>query len=178
MRKKRTSKKKMSTGKKIAIGVAVAGGGYLAWEFLIKPMIQKEEPMQPETQSPDDQIQNVIDTAQSVPTNSAPKSTLSPIGTPANKINWGAKVYYGSKGAEVQVIQKLFNAIARLNNTYTIKEDGIFGNETLAKKRANFGSVDYVTPKQVYDRLQQWKANQQQQGIDAAQNAILSIWQN
>ena len=171
MRKKRTSKKKMSTGAKVAVGVAVIGGGYLAWEYLVKPMLNKDKPEEPKTpQESEQQATAVIQAVQQIPVNTAPVSNLSPIGTAPNKINWGAKIKYGDKGGEVQVIQKLFNAIAKIYGSYTIAEDGIFGNETLAKKRGNFGAVYTITPKQVYDKLQTVKSAAM---IDAKKKEII-----
>lgn len=164
--RKKTTKKKSNTGK-IILGLAVLGGAaYAGYQFWYKPMQDKKAAEEAAAKAAAaaqaaaaatgslpaaaPAIQNVIAQAQQVEANVV-KKNLSPIGTPANKIYWDTKITYGDKGGEVQVIQNLFNAIAKLAGSYTIEPDGIYGNETLKKKRLNFGDVYAVTPKQVYD---------------------------
>lgn len=168
MKKRRTvKKKKMSTGAKIAIGVVVAGGAYAAWEFLIKPMIEKSKDEKPKDEKPpadipknqeqvENQVQQVIEQVQQMPANVAPKPRLSPIGTPFNKIDYNAKIFYGDKGAEVEFVQSAYNtAIKWLNaknsefmydrNTQRtpIATDGKFGKKTYQALKSVF------TPKQL-----------------------------
>ena len=168
--RKKSGSKKSNTGK-IILGLAVLGGAaYAGYQFLYKPMQEKKDAEEAAkkaaaaaqaaaaagssnalpTTAP--AIETAIQAVQQVEPNVV-KETLSPIGTPANKINWGAKIKYGDKGGEVQIAQKLFNAIAKLAGSATIDEDGIYGKDTLTKKRLNFGSVYTITPKQVYNKF-------------------------
>lgn len=188
--KKKTRSKK-SNLPKILIGGAILGGlGYAVYEFWYKPMQTKKAADEAAAAAKQAAaaaaagaaiggnvtatapvIDRVINNAQNAPKNEIPATTLSPIGTDPKKVNWAAKVKYGDKGGEVQVIQKLFNAIARILGSYTIDEDGIYGNDTLAKKRGNFGNVYTITPKQVYDKLQKVKAAAI---VDAKQKEIIA----
>lgn len=159
--KKRTPQKKRNTGKIIGITVGVAGAAWLGYEFLIKPRQKAKAAAKKAAENAaaaaasaaanaGSPITALIDKADAAPTNKP--AGLSPIGTPADKIDWGAKVKYGDKGGEVQVIQKLFNLIADQLGSKKISVDGVYGNETLKKKRGNFGSVYSITPKMVYDK--------------------------
>lgn len=168
---KKKPKSKKSNLPKFLLGAAVLGGvGYAAYEFWYKPMQTKKTAADAAASAQQaaasagatvaaPAIQNAIQQVQAVQTNTIPASSLSPIGTANNKINWAAKVKYGDKGGEVQVIQKLFNNIARLAGSPTISVDGVYGPQTLAKKRLNFGDAYTVTPKQVYDLFQKRKEN-------------------
>lgn len=193
--KKRTNKKKNNLPK-ILLGLTVLGGAvYAGYQFWYKPMIEKKAVEDaakqgaaaaqaaaaaaqsgnlPAAASP--VIATIVEAAQAQPVNAIPKSNLSPIGTDPKKINWGAKVKYGDKGGEVEVIQFLFNAIAKLAGSNTIDEDGIFGSDTLAKKRLNFGSVYTITPKQVYDKLQERKKIAANTAANKAILASLPSW--
>ena len=174
MKKRRTvKKKKMSTGAKIAIGVVVAGSAYAAWEFLIKPMIEKPKDEKPEDKpvtgneyyQQQQQLQNVVDNVQQIPANQAPKNRLSPIGTPFSKIDYNAAVFFGNKGAEVAFIQTAYNNGVRWLNAKNksgeltmqrtpLKVDGIFGQNTYKGLKSVFTPSQLsagITPKIALD---------------------------
>lgn len=174
MKKKRTTKRrKMSTGGKIAIGVAVLGGAYLGWEYLIKPMINKDKPEEPKTpQETEQQVQAVVDNVQQLPANQAPatKNRLNPIGS--KRFDMDARTFYGDKGAEVEFIQSYVNKIRQvigglkqrgLTNAIIPEKldvDGVYGKKTLKAledlKLTGQGGVNgnmIVKKKQEWDKI-------------------------
>lgn len=140
MRAKRTTRrKKLSTGQKVAIGAMVVGGGFLAWKYLIQPMINKEPEPEPVTGggSVDQATTNVVTQVQQLPVNVKPKLTA--IGTPGNQQDWGVMLKYGDKGGEIETLQKLINRIYKAKRSVkSIKVDGVYGNETLKARNELF----------------------------------------
>ena len=161
MAKKRTSKKKMSTGGKIAIGVGVVAGGWLAWEFLLKDMFKRPEPVQapalaPSTAVTPDPVVSIISSAQNTPANKP--GSLSPIGTAREKLRYNTPMVYGSKGEEVKVMQLILNNIAKLYKASPIAVDGIWGEQTTARVNKLFGGAKTITLKRAFE-LQEWHKN-------------------
>jgi hypothetical protein len=126
MATKKTTKKKMSVGGKVLIGAAVLGGGWAAWEYIIKPLINPHKtgddtpmydmptlPTKPVTNIPTgQQIDNIVSAANSVPANVG--------GLDVNK-----KLAKGSKGAEVKSAQTAFNDIIfRAGKAYALPNHG------------------------------------------------------
>jgi hypothetical protein len=166
MRKKTTTRrrsttKKLTPGKKIAIGLMVAGGGFLAWKYLISPMINKPEPGP--TPGPggsvDQATQDVVNTVQTLPVNTTPPvKQLSPIGTPGNQQNWGAFLKYGERGGEIETFQKLINRIYQAKRSAKrISVDGAYGNETLKARNELFNKSKPVNLKLAYDTFKQFE---------------------
>lgn len=155
MVRKRTTRKKMSTGKKVALGLIIAGGGFLTWKYVIKPMLQPEpEPMPGGGGSGtvDQQSTEVINQVQQIPTNVKPKLTA--IGTPGQRQNWGVNLKYGDKGGEIETLQKLINRIYQAKRSAKrIKVDGQYFNETLKARQELFDKSKPVTLKVAFDTL-------------------------
>jgi len=163
--RRRSTKKKLTPGKKIAIGLMVAGGGFLAWKYLISPMINKPEPGPTPGSTPvpggsiDQASDNVINQVQQIPVNTTPPvKTLSPIGTPGNKQNWGLFLKYGDRGGEIETFQKLINRIYQAKRSAKrIKVDGVYGNETLKARNELFNPKKQVNLKLAYDTFKQFE---------------------
>lgn len=159
--RRRSTKKKLTPGKKIAIGLMVAGGGFLAWKYLISPMIKKPEPepIPVPGGSVDQATQEVVNTVQTLPVNTTPPvKQLSPIGTPGNEQNWGAFLKYGERGGEIETFQKLINRIYNAKRSAKrITVDGVYGNETLKARNELFNKTKPVNLKLAYDTFKQFE---------------------
>lgn len=156
MATRKTTRKKMSTGKKVALGLIIAGGGFLTWKYLIKPMFNKDLPGPAPmpggggSGTVDQQTNDVIDQVQQIPPNVKPK--LTPIGTPGNRQNWGIDLKYGDKGGEIETLQKLINRIyTAKRSSKRIKVDGSYGNETLKARNELFNKTKPVDLKLAFD---------------------------
>lgn len=157
MRRKTTARRKMSTGKKIALGVIIAGGGWLTWRYLISPMINKKPENLPEDQvnpfatgTVNDQTQNVIDQVQTLPVNQKPKLTA--IGSAGNTQDWGVFLKYNDRGGEIETLQKLINRIYQAKRSAKrVTVDGVYGNETLKARNELFRQDRPVNLKLAYD---------------------------
>jgi hypothetical protein len=166
MRRKTTTRKKMSTGKKIALGVVIAGGGWLTWKYLISPMINKgqQEPTGPEPTNAgtvNDQTQNVIDNVQSLPVNTPPKPKLTPIGSAGSSQDWGVFLKYNDRGGEIETFQKLINRIYQAKRSAKrVKVDGVYGNETLKARNELFNQSRPVNLKLAYDTFKKFESKQ------------------
>lgn len=160
--RRRSPKKKLTPGKKIAIGLMVAGGGYLAWKYLISPMINKPEtePTPAPGGSVDQATQDVVNTVQTLPVNTTPPvKKLSPIGTPGNQQNWGAFLKYGERGGEIETFQKLINRIYQAKRSAKrITVDGVYGNETLKARNELFNTSKPVNLKLAYDTFKKFES--------------------
>jgi len=156
--KRKTRRKPMTTGKKIALGLIVAGGGFLAWRYLLKPMFDKNEPAPAPggggSGTVDQQTTDVIEQVQTLPVNEKPKLTA--IGTPGEKQNWGTFLKYGDKGGEIETLQKLINRIYQAKRSAKrIKVDGSYGAETLKARQELFRQDRSVNLKLAYDTFKQ-----------------------
>jgi hypothetical protein len=156
MRAKRKTRKKMSTGKKIALGLIIGGAGFLSWKYIIKPMLK------PDDQEPapggggsgtvDQQSTQVINQVQQIPPNVKPKLTAK--GTPGQRQDWGVNLKYGDKGGEIETLQKLINRIYQAKRSAKrIKVDGAYGNETLKARQELFDKSKPVNLKLAFDTL-------------------------
>jgi hypothetical protein len=179
MAKKRTTKKKMSTGGKIAVGVVVVAGGWLAWEFLLKDMFKRPEPVQAPTLAPStvttpDPVVSIISSAQNTTPNQA--GALSPLGTAREKLRYNSPMVYGSKGEEVKVMQIILNNIAKLYNANPISTDGVWGPETTGRVNKLFGGAKTVTLKRAFE-LQDWhKNNYVNQNVSGVIQTASTMW--
>jgi hypothetical protein len=161
MRRKTTARRKMSTGKKIALGVVIAGGGWLTWKYLISPMINKgSEPTAPEPTgggTVNDQTQNVIDQVQTLPVNQKPK--LTPIGSAGSSQDWGVFLKYNDRGGEIETFQKLINRIYQAKRSAKrVKVDGVYGGETLKARNELFKQDRPVNLKLAYDTFKKFES--------------------
>jgi hypothetical protein len=178
--KRRSSKKKgMSPLLKILIGGAVLGGGYLIYDqFFAK----KDDPSKAAAdaaaaaQAAQESAAaaaalNAIDSGQQAPITAIlpdwldpskeDKRTLSKIGTPGTKQNWGIALFKNDKGGEVETLQYLFNRISKAYGKTGIKVDGDFGNNTEKKRIAIVGGQPGVTLAQVYKLVKSVEASKQ-----------------
>jgi hypothetical protein len=150
MATKRTNKKKLSTGGKVLIAATVIGGAYAAWEYLIKPMINKDEgtpPPMPGTDvsasvspslSPGAQINQIVAAVDQVPPNMENSDT--------NK-----KLSKGSKGNEVSKAQVNFNDIIdKMRKVYALP----FNGAGLFVNIAGSGKISVSRIKQIADLTQ------------------------
>lgn len=148
-RTKRTTKKKLSTGGKLLIGAAVIGGGWAAWEFLLKDLILKPEntdnkpPITPPVETgaqiqPGTQINQIVAAADQVTPN-------------VESLDENKKLSKGSKGNEVQRSQTNFNDIIdKMRKVYALPYNGA-GNFTNV---FGSGKITVARVKQIAD-LQQ-----------------------
>lgn len=178
--KRRSSKKKgMSPLLKVLIGGAVLGGGYLIYDqFFAK----KDDPSKAaadaaaaaqaaaESERAAAAL-NAIDSGKQAPITAIlpdwldpskeDKRTLSKIGTPGTKQNWGIALFKNDKGGEVETLQYLFNRISKAYGKTGIKVDGDFGNNTEKKRIAIVGGQPGVTLAQVYKLVKSVEASKQ-----------------
>lgn len=90
----------------------------------------------------------------------APKKTLSPLGTKKDLLLMGENLELGDKGQEVAKLQQILNAIAEINRTTKIKENGNFDVGTQAKLNKVFGK-GAITLREAYLMLYAyWNASQ------------------
>jgi len=152
MATKRTSKKKLSTGGKVLIAATVIGGAYAAYEFLIKPMMNKDEgtpePMPGENGNPyfnyqqqqntGAQINQIVAAVDQVPPNME-------IADPNIKLSTG------SKGNEVSKAQINFNDIIdKMRKVYALP----FNGAGLYVNIAGSGKISVARVKQIADLTQ------------------------
>ena len=185
--KRRSSKKKgMSTLLKVLIGGAVLGGGYLIYDqFFAK----KDDPEAAAKKKAADELAalqaakesaaaaaalNAIDPGTGIKAppitallpdwldpSKEDKRTLSKIGTPGSKQNWGIALFKNDKGGEVETLQYLFNRISKAYGKTGIKVDGDFGNNTEKKRIAIVGGQPGITLAQVYKLVKSVEASKQ-----------------
>jgi len=135
--KKKTTrtKKKLSTGGKIIIGVAVIGAGWATWEYLLKGMFMK--PGSDTPPAPDNtpqlpaggQINQVVNALDQVQPN-------------VESLDDNKKLSKGSKGVEVERVQTNFNDIIdKMRKTYALPYHSvgmftnIFGSGNITTER-------------------------------------------
>lgn len=128
-------KKKISTPAKVIIGAGAIVGGYYLWTKVLKPMFTETSGTVGGAAS--DSINTIVQTANQTTANVPPPNInysagFHPIGTPTNQLNFNSPIFYGTKGQEVVMLQKILNNLQREYNKPLIKEDGIFGKSTLA----------------------------------------------
>ena len=175
--RKRSSKKKgMSTLTKVLIGGAVLGGGWLIYDQFFA---NKETPEDAAKKAAADAAAaaqaamegqaaagalNKVDPGTGVkkppltsllpdwmnPQKPTVKRSLSPLGTPGSKQNWGISLFKFDKGGEVETLQTLFNRISKAYGKPGIKVDGDYGSETEKKRVAILGGQPGITLAQVY----------------------------
>ena len=189
--KRRSSKKKgMSPLLKILIGGAVLGGGYLIYDqFFAK----KDDPSKAAAdaaaaaQAAQESAAaaaalNAIDSGQQAPITAIlpdwldpskdDKRTLSKIGTPGTKQNWGIALFKNDKGGEVETLQYLFNRISKAYGAELLKVDGDFGNKTEAKRVKIVGQQPGITLAQVFKIVKRVEAEKNIPG--SSQDSIFS----
>ena len=151
MATKRTSKKKLSTGGKVLIAATVIGGAYAAYEFLIKPMLNKDEgtppPFMPGTDvsasvtpsiSTGAQINQIVAAVDQVPPN-------------MENADPNKKLFTGSKGNEVSKAQINFNDIIdKMRKVYALP----FNGAGLYVNIAGSGKISVARVKQIADLTQ------------------------
>lgn len=178
-KRRSSTKKKMSPLLKILIGGAVLGGGYLIYDqFFAK----KDDPSKAaadaaaaaqaaaESERAAAAL-NAIDSGKQAPITAIlpdwldpskeDKRTLSKIGTPGTKQNWGLVLFKGDKGGEIETLQYLFNRISKAYGKTGIKVDGDFGTETEKKRIAIVGIKPGITLAQVYKLVKSVEASKQ-----------------
>jgi hypothetical protein len=166
--KRKTRRKPMTTGKKIALGLIIGGAGFLSWKYIIKPILKPEQPEPAPggggSGTVDQQTTNVIDQVQNLPVNQKPKLTA--IGTPGQRQDWGVNLKYGDKGGEIETLQKLINRIYQAKRSAKrIKVDGVYGNETLKARQELFDKSKPVNLKLAFDT---YKRIEKQTGVKPA----------
>jgi len=152
-RRKRPTKKK-SNFKPLIIGALAIGGGWALWNYVIKPM---SAPSMPDTPPIPDLPPVAPGTELITAANTAPVNvveTLSPKGTPDNKLKYDLILKPGDKGGEIEKLQKILNAISNYYKTYKISIDGIYGDQT-KKKLFNVTGKTYIT---LNDALKKYRA--------------------
>lgn len=186
VKKKTRSKakaKKSNVGRNLLIIGALAGGAWAGWKWGIKPMLEKkkaEEEAKKKAEAMakggESAVSSAIQSLETITPNTLPpvdqkKNRLSPLGTPYNKINYNAPIFYGDKGAEVQYIQEILNKTSKqLNLTAetrgytmpTVVPDGKFGKKTYALLDAYFDASVLkagVTPKIATEKAKQQQKN-------------------
>jgi hypothetical protein len=147
MATKRTNKKKLSTGGKVIIAATVIGGAYAAWEYLIKPMMNKDEGTPPPPMPgaevsaslpPSTQINQIVAAADQVPPN-------------MENADPNKKLSKGSKGNEVSKAQLNFNDIIdKMRKVYALPFNGA-GNFT---NITGSGKITVARIKQIADLKQ------------------------
>lgn len=150
-RRKRTTKKKSNFKPLIFGGLAIAGGWAL-WNYVIKPM--QTPPMTDNPPLPDlpPAGTDIIVSANDAPPNVV--QTLSPKGTPDNKLKYDLMLKPNDRGGEIEKLQKILNAISNFYKTDKISVDGIYGNQT-KKKLFNITGKTYIT---LNDAMKKYRA--------------------
>jgi hypothetical protein len=171
-RKRTTKKKGMSTLTKVLIGGAVIGGGWLIYDQFFAKKEDPEKAAADAAAAAQAAIEgqaaaaalNAVDPGTGIkkppltsllpewldPTKPKDKRTLSALGTPGTKQNWGLTLFKFDKGGEVETLQSLFNRISKAYGKQGIRVDGNFGKETEKKRIAILGGAPGVTLAQVY----------------------------
>lgn len=136
---------------------AIAGGGYLLWEFVLKGMFNK--PGAPDQMA----VVPGSDTSGMLPPPNIPfpepepapiiiEVQPSPMGTPDNQLKWNTlKMKQGMRGQEIKRAQELLNAISKIYGTSQIATDGVYGPITAGKMQSIVGTGP-KTLTQVYDK--------------------------
>jgi hypothetical protein len=139
--------------KKLFIGAAVLGGGYLAYEFFLKDLFKKKQTTDTiTTTTPQPTTPQPSITAGPVTTEVITTVQPSPIGTPDPQLKWNTLyLEQGMRGQEVKRAQELLNAISNIYGTNTIATDGVYGPITRSKMTAIVGTGP-KTLKQVYNK--------------------------
>ena len=151
--------------RKLFIGAAVIGGGYLAYEFFLKDLFKdifKKKPQQANNNvnaatnnvATDNTATNSISYAYNGSQVNIPIVQPSPMGTPDPQLKWNTLyLEQGMRGQEVKRAQDLLNAISNIYGTNTIANDGVYGPITRSKMTAIVGSGP-KTLMQVYKKYQ------------------------
>lgn len=144
-----------ATQRKLFIGAAVIGGGYLAYEFFLKDLFKKKPQAEPiTTATPQPSTPQPSITAGPVTTEVITTVQPSPMGTPDPQLKWNTLyLEQGMRGQEVKRAQDLLNAISNIYGTNTIATDGVYGPITRSKMTAIVGSGP-KTLMQVYKKYQ------------------------
>lgn len=142
-----------ATQKKLFIGAAVIGGGYLAYEFFLKDLFKKQPGAEIDTTATQQLTTPPPSmTAGTVTTEVVTTVQPSPMGTPDPQLKWNTLYLdQGMRGQEVKRAQELLNAISNIYGTSTIATDGVYGPKTRSKMTAIVGSGP-KTLKQVYNK--------------------------
>jgi hypothetical protein len=99
----------------------------------------------------------VVDT---LPGSTATVKTLSPLGTPKDKLQFDTELSLGDKGQEVAKLQQILNRIAGIYGTQKIAEDGVMGVGTQSKLNKIFGKSTISVRKAYYLLFAIWNATQ------------------
>jgi hypothetical protein len=158
-RRRSTRTKKGGGLKTILILGAAAGGGYLAWQYIFKPMFTPppSPPALPPALPPAGSAPgtDIIAAANEAPVNEAPK--LSPKGTPDGQLKYDLPLKEGDKGGEIEKLQKILNVISGYYNTDKISVDGVYGPQT-KKKLYNVTGKTVITLNQALNKYQDVKS--------------------
>lgn len=95
-----------------------------------------------------------------LPGSTADVKTLSPLGTPKDKLQFDTELSLGDKGQEVAKLQQILNRIAGIYGTQKIAEDGVMGVGTQSKLNKIFGKSTISVRKAYYLLFAIWNATQ------------------
>ena len=120
------------------------------------------------TKKADEVIDEVKDTmpeitttvVNTLPGSTATVKTLSPLGTPKDKLQFDTELSLGDKGQEVAKLQQILNRIAGIYGTQKIAEDGVMGVGTQSKLNKIFGKSTISVRKAYYLLFAIWNATQ------------------
>ena len=95
-----------------------------------------------------------------IPAQTQTVKTLSPLGTPKDKLQFNTELSLGDKGQEVAKLQQILNRISKIYGTQAISEDGSFGVGTQSKLNKIFGKSTISVRQAYYLLFAIWNATQ------------------